>query len=99
MADREISGIKLTGTGRQRDALTAEAIAKIKTYAAANGYTELKIQVYVTMDNNAFTVFGQSVTKDQWNEITVSIDSFTTSSRIQTTCTGNTEAYLVFDFA
>ena len=98
VGDKVISGIKLTGTGRQRDAFTAEAIEKIKTYAASAGYTELKIQVYVTLDNNAFTVFGQSVVKDQWNELTISIDSLTTSSRIQTTSTGNTEAYFVFEF-
>ena len=94
----EIVGLKLISAGRKRDNFNTDAIAQIQAYAAAKGYTELKIRVYVTIDNNVFTAFGQSVTKDQWNELTVSVDSLTTSLRIQTTCTGNTEAYFVFEF-
>lgn len=98
VAGEEITGFKMTCSGRKRDNFNAEAISLIQAYAIANGYTELKMRVYVTIDNNAFTAFGQSVTKDQWNELTVSVDSLTTSLRIQTTCTGNTEAYFVFEF-
>ena len=98
IGDEEIAAIKLSSTGRTRDSFTADALEGIKNYANKMGYTELKIKVYVTLDNNQFTVFGQSIVKDQWNEFTVSIDSLTTSSRIQTTSTGNTEAYFVFEF-
>lgn len=99
VGEEEITGLKLTATGRKRENFTAEALEDMKLYAAANGYTQLKVRVYVTLDNNAFTMFGQSVPQGQWNEITVDLETLSTSSRLQTTCTGNTEVYLVFSFA
>ena len=79
--------------------MNEKAISSIRSYAKKNGFDALRITVYVSQDNGAFTADGIVAANNQWTTIELPLRNLNLKTVFQSTSTGKTAVYMQFEFA